>query len=204
MLFVSQQVLRKLGVASPDQPIPLDDSLVHKELPTSPLPPSVSDKVDNPHIIVDNSNCNNIDSSSSEGKSNQIGNGHVTGTSPALAVAPNTKMRKRRVSSSSADPALIANLRKSQEEMTQELAKAKLEYAEAMVLLEQKKMEARQALLRESQAVREMDAARSYITALEQRVRVALDEEREHMYYMIACIHKCALSTNPSPLLPAV
>lgn len=185
MLFLSQQVLRKLGVASPDQPVPLDGSLTHDELPTSPLPPSVSDKVDNPHIIVDNSNCNNRDNhvgSGSEDKSNQIENGHVTGTSPGLTVAPPTKMRKRRVSSSSVDPAVIANLRKSQEELTQELAKAKLEYAEAMVLLEQKKMEARQALLRESQAVREMDAARSYISVLEQRVRVML--KREYMYVL--------------------
>ena len=57
------------------------------------------------------------------------------------------------------------------EEAIQELAQVKLELAEATSTGEQKKMEARQALLREAQAVREVDAAQNYITVLEQKVR---------------------------------
>ena len=51
-----------------------------------------------------------------------------------------------------------------------DLARVKLELAEATAYMEQKKMEARQALLREAQAVREVDTARNYIAVLEQRV----------------------------------
>lgn len=197
MLCVSQQVLRKLGVASPDQPLPLDGSLTHDKFPTT------SDEVNNPHIIIDNSNCNNresrVTSSGSGDKGNHIGNGHVGGNNPSLTVVPTGKMRKRRVSSSSVDPAVVANLRKNQEEMMQELAQAKLEYAEAMVQLEQKKMEARQALSRESQAVREVDAARSYITVLEQRVRIVLDDKSTCNVYD-DCIHKCTTPPLSSQL----
>jgi prefoldin subunit 5 len=68
---------------------------------------------------------------------------------------------------------MAAELRKSREvaeQMMQELAHAKLEYAESMAVVEQKKMESRQLHLREAQAVRELDAARSYISLLEQRL----------------------------------
>ena len=57
------------------------------------------------------------------------------------------------------------------EELTQELARVKLDLVEAVVGAEQRRMETRQALLMESQALREVDTARSYITVLEQKVR---------------------------------
>ena len=83
--------------------------------------------------------------------------------------------RRRRLSSSSHDATWTAGeLRKARgqvEELTQELARVKLDLAEAAVGAEQRRMETRQALLRESQALREVDTARSYITVLEQKVR---------------------------------
>ena len=57
------------------------------------------------------------------------------------------------------------------EQLAQELAQAKLECAEAMVEVEQRRMEARQASLRETQTARGLDTARSYISVLEKRVR---------------------------------
>ena len=68
---------------------------------------------------------------------------------------------------------MAAELKRSREraeELMQELARAKLQCAEATASVEQRKMESRQVVLRESQAVREVEAARSYITILEQRV----------------------------------
>ena len=70
---------------------------------------------------------------------------------------------------SSDDQSSLAG-QEEEREFERELVRVKLECAEAMAAVEQKKLEVKQALQRESQALRELEAAHSYINILEQRV----------------------------------
>ena len=158
-------------------------SITHSKISSSSVTPPIAEEDNRRHGNANGSNHNNTEgnhSNSHHGKSTKVGNGYTSGSKSKLLVVPEHKVasgvRNRRGSSSTTDPAVMAaELRKSRElteQMMQELAQAKVEYAEAMAVVEQKKMEARQVLLREAQTVRELDAARSYITLLEQRVSV--------------------------------
>lgn len=178
MVFFPQQVLRKLGVGSPTSPlVSHDNSLARTKLSTSS---PIAGEDDHHHGDAnssnhDNSNHSNSDSNNS--KNTKMGNGHIGGTKPSVVPDPKLTSGLWRRKGSNPNAAVIAELRKSRmqaEQLAQDLARAKLEYAETMASMEQKKMEARQALLRESQAVREVDAAQSYITVLEQRVSCSL------------------------------
>ena len=59
------------------------------------------------------------------------------------------------------------------ETLTKELAEVKTHRAEAATLLEQKKMDLKQALQGEALVLRELQSAKQYIASLEQRVREA-------------------------------
>lgn len=161
--------MRKLGVRSP--------------ISSPEVPSSVVDGNRDHHGYTNSSNHNDR----SDTRNSSFSENHITSdiTTPpknnTLMVMTGRKTeqrRRRRYSGSTHDTAVMAvELRKTRsqvEEMTQELARTKLEYAEAMVGVEQKKMEARQALLREAQAIREVDTARSYIAILEQKVRLCI------------------------------
>ena len=172
-------------MASPDNTpgVSHDNSHVTRsKVSSSSIPPPIAEEDDHHHGNVNSSNHNNTEGyhSNSRGgsKSTKVGNGYVSVSKSKLLVVPEPKVsggvRNRKGSGSTSDPAVMAaELRKSREvaeQMMQELAHAKLEYAESMAVVEQKKMESRQLHLREAQAVRELDAARSYISLLEQRV----------------------------------
>ncbi len=57
-------------------------------------------------------------------------------------------------------------------QLARELAEAKAMAADCQTQLEQRKMEARQALQREAMVVRELAMTKDYISVLEQRVSV--------------------------------
>ena len=151
-----QQVLRKLGVQSPVSPL-------------ETAPPIVTQRDDNHHGNTNLSNHNNKDSCNIPAV-NSVPNG----VPPTTSQNPTAGERRRRRSSSSHDVvSMVGELRRTRaqlEELTQELAGAKLDVAEATSAAEQKKMETKQALMREAQAMREVDAARNYIAVLEQKV----------------------------------
>ena len=176
----SQQVLRKLGVGTPVPSPRVSQDLAHSHttLSTSSLPPPITE--DGNNYRHDNTNNSNHDhdnrggSKDSRGKADKMENNRAGGiiTLAALAKQPSTAKRRSSNSLDSA-AAMAAELRKSHEfanQLAQELARTKVECAEAAVVFEEKQLEVRQAALRESQAVREVDAARSYIAVLEQRV----------------------------------
>ena len=162
-------MLRKLGVQSPVSPHEL-------------LPPVVEGD-GSCHGTPNSSNHNDKNHTHSSDNSNPVtanshpaaGGGLVPPLSSDTNIGAGGERRHRRRSSSAHDSAVIAaELRRTRaqvEDTMGELARVKLELAEASGYMEQKKMEARQALLRETQAVREVDTARNYIAVLEQRVR---------------------------------
>lgn len=151
--------------------------------PHDPLPPVIEGD-DNRHGNTNSGNHNDKSSSTHTSNNNPIPttNSHSTGSSggelaPPLSSDHNPtaggERRRRRSSSAHDSAAMAAELRRTRgqvEEVMGDLARVKLELAEATSYMEQKKMEARQALLREAQAVREVDTARNYIAVLEQRV----------------------------------
>ena len=88
----------------------------------------------------------------------------VTSTHDVLSVSAGT--------SASSDMGLQTGQNLGQ--LTQELARVKVECAEAVASAKQKQLEVRQAQVKEAQAVRELDTARSYISILEKRVSVCV------------------------------
>ena len=165
-----------MGTPGTSPRVSQDHAHSHTTLSTSSLPPPITEDGNNYHH--DNTNNSNHDNRSgskdSRGKANKMENNRADGiiTLAALAKQPSTAKRRSSNSSDSA-AAMAAELRKSREfadQLAQELVRTKVECAEAAVVFEKKQLEVRQAALRESQAVREVDAARSYISVLEQRV----------------------------------
>ena len=167
------------------------------------LPSSVTTRDNHCHGNTNSSNHDNCSNAEVPCSTVDDLNGHLRGTEPVHPKqATRGARRGRRPSTSTSDPTVMAaEVRKSRqqvEEMTQVLARVKLECAEAMAAMEQKKMEARQALLRESQAVREVDAARSYIAVLEQRVSyIAIAAQEEDINGVVAAN---MVPHKPSPL----
>lgn len=153
LLLLLQQVLRKLGVRTPTSP---QDSQDHTpsfpKLPSSSLPKTIKEE------DVESSSHpeqRRADHRHNHGRTHVAENGHNGSafTRPA-AVAECAELRGQDS--------------RDFEQLVQELAQAKLECAEAMAEVEQRRMEARQ---RETQTDRELSTARGYISVLEKRVR---------------------------------